>query len=146
MKALQRFDGFHGEEKTSLMAWLARIAANEIHDRADFHGRQRRAAAQHVPLDEVEEGSGLAADVRSQTSRIALGERMLLLERALERLSPDYREVIVLRRLEELSFAEVGSRIGRSPDACRMLFARAMAALTLAMGAPEAPTDSGGSA
>ena len=37
----------------------------------------------------------------------------------------------MLRKLEELSFAEIGERLGRSPDACRMLLARAMTALTL---------------
>lgn len=75
----------------------------------------------------------LAARVRSETSRIALGEELARLEHALETLAPDQREVIVLRRLEELSFGEVAERLGRSPDACRMLFARAMTSLTLAM-------------
>ena len=47
------------------------------------------------------------------------------------------REAIVLRKLEELSFREIGERLGRSEDASRMLFGRAMAALTLAL--PEIP-------
>ena len=33
------------------MAWLARIAENEIRDQADYHRRQRRDAARAVPLD-----------------------------------------------------------------------------------------------
>jgi DNA-directed RNA polymerase specialized sigma24 family protein len=41
--------------------------------------------------------------------------------------------VILLRKFEELSFAEIGERLGKSPDACRMLLARAMTALTLEM-------------
>lgn len=136
LKAIERFEGFDGAREASLMAWLARIAANEIHDRADFHRRQRRDAARDVPLEEADGVPGLVAGVRSQTSRIALDERMLQLERALEGLSSEHRDVIILRRLEELSFAEVGARMSRSPDACRMLFARAMTALTLAMGEP----------
>ena len=39
--------------------------------------------------------------------------------------------MILLRKLEELSFAEIGQRMGRNPDACRMLLARAMATLTM---------------
>jgi hypothetical protein len=35
----------------SLMAWLARIAENEIRDRADYHARQRRDARLEVPLE-----------------------------------------------------------------------------------------------
>jgi len=32
-----------------------------------------------------------------------------------------------------MSFPEIGQRLGKTPDACRMLFARAMAAVTLRM-------------
>lgn len=133
LRAVDRFDSFKGEHVVALKAWLARIAENEIRDQADFHGRQRRDAAQRVPLEGRPEVERLAARVRSETSRIALGEELARLEHALETLAPDQREVIVLRRLEELSFGEVAERLGRSPDACRMLFARAMTALTLAM-------------
>ena len=41
---------------------------------------------------------------------------------------------MVGRALEERGFPEIAGRMERSPDACRMLFARAMAALTMAMG------------
>jgi DNA-directed RNA polymerase specialized sigma24 family protein len=39
--------------------------------------------------------------------------------------------VILLRKYEELSFPDISRRLGKSEDACRMLFARAMTALTL---------------
>ena len=39
--------------------------------------------------------------------------------------------IILMRKFEELSFAEIGRRMGRSEDACRMLLARALTALTL---------------
>jgi RNA polymerase sigma-70 factor, ECF subfamily len=132
LKALARLDGFAGGQAGSFMAWLAQIAANEIRDRADYHGRQRRDGAREDRLS-ADELDGFAARVRSETSRIALGEETARLERALLALSPDHREVIVLRRLEERPFAEVGALMGRSPDACRVLLARALAALTLEM-------------
>ncbi len=135
-RAIEGFPAFEGRDPGSLMAWLARIAANEIRDQADFHGAQRRDAACAVALEAAPETARLAARVRSQTSRIALDERLAHLERALEALPADQREVIILRRMEELSFPEIAAQMGRSADACRMLFGRAMAALTLAM--PEA--------
>lgn len=113
------------------MAWLARIAENEIRDRADYHGRQRRDARVEVPL-EAEHGS-VAAAMRSALTQILLDERAERLEEALEALEPHYREVIILRSFEELSFREIGARLGKSEDACRMLFARAMAVLTMRM-------------
>ncbi len=131
MKAFQRIDQFEQSDANSLIAWLARIAENEIRDQADYHRRQRRDAARVVT---VEGGlDGLANQVRSLLSGVVLGEAMEQLEQALETLDEQYREIIVLRKLEELSFKEIGKRLGKSPDACRMLLARALTALTLKM-------------
>ena len=132
LKSFQRLEQFEGGDGASLLAWLARIAENEIRDQADFQHRQRRDVAAGVSLDDTH-APQLVARVRSALSQVMLGEEAATLERALERLDPDHREVIVLRKLEELSFREIGARMGRSEDACRMLLARALTALTLAM-------------
>jgi RNA polymerase sigma-70 factor (ECF subfamily) len=132
LKAIGRFEGFAGGGGSSFMAWLAQIAANEIRDRADYHGRQRRDGSREARLGPAEL-DGLAARVRSESSRLALSAEMARLERALEGLSPDHREVIILRKLEERPFREVAERMGRSPDACRVLLARALAALAIEM-------------
>jgi RNA polymerase sigma-70 factor, ECF subfamily len=134
LKALLHIEGFRGVRRESLMAWLARIAQNEIRDMAAFHGRQRRQVDQTLALGGTQELDRLAADVRSETSRIAQDERSARLLAALEALSPEHREVVLLRQLEDLPFAEIAERMGRSPDACRMLLARAMAALTISLG------------
>jgi len=47
-------------------------------------------------------------------------------------LKPEYKEVVVLKKIEELSHAEIAERLGKNTGAVRMLLARAMAALTLA--------------
>ena len=131
LKAFQRIDTFEESNSASLMGWLARIAENEIRDQRDYHGRQRRDVGREV---DMEHGLDLLEGrIRSQTSRLVLGEELELLERALENLEEEHREVILLRKLEELSFAEIGERMKRSPDACRMLLARAMTTLTLRM-------------
>ncbi len=131
LKAFDNIDQLASENSESLMGWLVRIAENEIRDQAEHHGRQRRDIAQERPLDG--QVANVAARLRSQVSQVVLRESMERLEAALERLEPQHRDVIVLRKLEELSFAEIGRRFGKSPDACRMLLARAMTALTLAM-------------
>lgn len=129
LKSLTHLHELRGDEQESLMAWLARIAEREIRDRADYHRRQRRDAAREVGLDEVP----IAAAARSALSQVILDEEARRLEAALEMLAPDYREVILLRKFEELTFRQIAERLGRSEDACRMLFARAMTALTMAM-------------
>jgi RNA polymerase sigma-70 factor (ECF subfamily) len=126
-----RLGQLEGSGEGELMAWLMRIAENEIRDRADYYQRQRRDAAREVPLDEAH--AAIAAGIRSMSSRIVLDEEAARLERAIERLSDAHREVILLRQFEELGYREIASQLGRSEDACRMLLARAMAALTVAM-------------
>jgi RNA polymerase sigma-70 factor, ECF subfamily len=71
--------------------------------------------------------------VRSVLSQLIVDERAQNLEAAIDSLSEAHRQVILLRKFEELSFREIGKRLGKSEDACRMLFARAMTALTLTL-------------
>ena len=129
LKSFQRLAQFEGGDGATLMGWLVRIAENEIRDQADYQHRQRRDVAAGVPIDAG--GIDLPARVRSALSEAVVSEEAERLGAALEALDPDHREVIALRKLEELSFKEVAARMGRSEDACRMLLARAMVALTL---------------
>ncbi len=131
LRSFERLGQLEADEPAALMAWLMRIAENEIRDRADYFQRQRRDAACEVPLDDALEAA--AAAVRSVTSRLVLDEEAARLERAVGELSDAHREIILLRKFEELSFKEIAARQGRSEDACRMLLARAMAALTIRM-------------
>ena len=132
LKSYTRLRDFRGEDPAALMAWLAAIARHEVADQADFQRRQRRDLARETSLGA--EAEAVPAPVRSALSQAIWSEQSARLESALEALPGQHREVIVLRKLEELSFAEIGERLGRSEDACRMLFARAMAALTLRLG------------
>jgi len=125
--------GLEAVEGRSLMAWLARIAENEIRDQWDHIGRARRDRRRTVAFEPpVHDRPG--AD-RSALSALIASEGLARLERALASLSDAHREIILLRKFEELGFREIGEKLGKSDDACRMLFARAMAALTLALGA-----------
>jgi RNA polymerase sigma-70 factor (ECF subfamily) len=74
------------------------------------------------------------ASARSVLSRLAIQEGASALERALDDLPEQQRDVVLLRRFEGLSYAEIGERLGRSADAARMLYGRAVAALAAAMG------------
>jgi len=133
LKALEHLDQFQGSGSRSLMAWLAAIANNEIRARAEYQQRQRRDARARVSW---ESDLPVAASVTSAVSKIQQKERSRALEAALLELTDDHREAILLRQFEELTFAEVGARMGRSEDAARMLYARALAALTMKMSVP----------
>jgi RNA polymerase sigma-70 factor (ECF subfamily) len=131
LKAFQGLERFEGSGSRSLMAWLGTIAVDEIREQATFHRRQKRDAARDVTLK-----SGLdpvARQVHGEVSRLRLRDEVERLIEALDELTEPHREVILLRSFEELSFKEIAQRLGKSPDACRMLFARAKAALALKM-------------
>jgi len=130
LKSFARIHELKGDETRSLMAWLARIAEHEIRDCADFHHRQRRDRQRDIALPD---DAPLPALTRSALSKVILDEQAARVEEAIESLAPAHRDVILLRKFEELSFAEIGERLGKSEDACRMLLARAMTALTLKM-------------
>jgi RNA polymerase sigma-70 factor (ECF subfamily) len=131
LKAFARLDQFDGSGSNTLMGWLAVIAGNEMRDLTDYHRRSRRDLGAEVPIGD--HAARIEADVATLVRRLELEEQQLRLERALDDLKPEHREVILLRKYEELSFEEIGRRLDRSADACRMLLARAMAALTRAM-------------
>lgn len=130
IKAFKHLDQLKAEDSESLMAWLARIAENEIRDQIENQSRKPRDMDRNVPIkDEGQER--LQAQVQSQVSHVILGDEMERLEEALEGLDPEHREVILLRKMEELSYEEIGRRMGKSADACRVLLARAMTAAAL---------------
>lgn len=130
VKAFQKIDQFRGSETRSLAAWLAKIAEHEIRDAVDHVHRHRRDASREDTLDDA---GSLAAMTRSALTRVILDEEARRLEAAIDRLSPEHGDVILMRKFQELSFAEIAERTGRSADACRMLLARAMTALTMAL-------------
>jgi len=59
-------------------------------------------------------------------------EDMGKLEKAMDKLKPQYRKAIVLTKIEGLSYEEIGARLDMSADAVRMLATRAMVALAAA--------------
>src|SRR5262245_47258520 len=132
LKSFGHLADFRGSDGKSLVAWLARIADREILDRADYHGRERRNGALESPIDDHPD---LTARVRSVLSQAIADERAGALEEALESLSEPHRQIILLRKFEDLSFPEIARRLGKSEDACRMLLARAMTALTIRLSA-----------
>jgi len=137
LKSFQRLEDFEGDTARSLLGWLMRIAEREIHDRADFHGRQQRDARRDADVDDYAEA--LAVRTRSALTRVILDEQAERLDAALAELSEPHRQVIMLRAFEERSFPEIAREIGKSEDASRMLYARAMTALTLALARTSTP-------
>jgi RNA polymerase sigma-70 factor (ECF subfamily) len=136
LEAHRHFAGFRGQSEPEVAAWLrqilAGVLANQLRRYLGTQGRdirlERELAAQ---LDQSSQAFDVGlADPGPSPSKLAVGrERAVLLADALRLLPADYREVIVLRHLEELPFAEVARRMERSEDAAQKLWIRALARL-----------------
>ena len=79
---------------------------------------------------------GLIAPISSPSQQASHREQVVLLADALGRLQEDYRETIILRHLEGLTFPEVAKRLGRSIDSVEKLWARGLVQLREILKAP----------
>ena len=105
LRALKYFDGFRGAAGES-RAWLLAI----VRTTASTWRRRHRADALATAFDE-ERHSEATADDHPAAVLERDGARESL-HRALDRLAPEFREVIVLRELEGLSYKEIGDVTG----------------------------------
>ena len=136
LEAWKDWDKFRGDEECQRRAWLRQILAHQLARLArHYAGTQKRDIACERSIDASLANSSmrldrfLAADQSSPSRRAADNEQSLRLATILEQLPDDYRQVIRLRNLEELSHEEVALRMNRSVGAVRMLWVRALAAL-----------------
>jgi RNA polymerase sigma-70 factor (ECF subfamily) len=109
-KALQGIDRYE-DRGLPVVAWLYRIAANALHDRARRAGRETALEDTDAPA--------VADDV----------ERRVLLFRLVDTLPPAQRDVIVKRFAEQRSIADVARQLGRSEGAVKQLQLRAIETL-----------------
>lgn len=113
VKIFRNIRSFRGQ--SSLKTWVYRIALNEAHNHRRWYGRHRR---QEVELEREETGAGMSLqetlpDSGSTPFELALSaEAQRLLEDALQALSPAFREAVILRDLEELSYEEISDVAG----------------------------------
>jgi RNA polymerase sigma-70 factor (ECF subfamily) len=132
LRAFKNFSKFRGINEVELVAWLRRILARLLADQT----RQARSLKRDVRREQAwqagfEQSSQhlaqlAAARQQSPSEVVSQREQSVLLADALARLPADYREVIVLRHLERVEFAEIAERMGRTSGAVRMLWARAL--------------------
>lgn len=136
LEAWRGWQNFRGSTEAERMAWVRGILAHQLaHLARHFAGVQKRDVAREVSLDQSLAQSSqrldqlLAANHESPSAAAVLDERRLRLVAVLERLPEDYRQVLMLRHLEDLPYEEIAQRMGRGVGAIRMLWVRALARL-----------------
>lgn len=131
---------FRGESVEEFSAWLRGILTHilAMHVRT-FLGTKKRDPRLEQRLDQsLASATGflqsqIAGDMTSPSQHVARNEALLQLAGALEDLPDDYRQVIVLRHVEGLPFAEIARSMGRSIDSVEKLWVRGLAKLKAGM-------------
>jgi RNA polymerase sigma-70 factor (ECF subfamily) len=143
LKAHHGFRQFRGETEAELIAWLRQIlawsAANLVRHYCATQARDVRLEQELLTeLDESSQfwGQGLVARQSSPSQHAVRREEAVLLADALAQLPADYAEVIVLRQLQGLPFAEVARQMDRSIDSVEKLWVRALTRLRRLLGGP----------
>lgn len=113
IKLYRNLNGFDTGLKFS--SWVYRIAHNEIISQY----RKKKPTQYSVELDAGDDESGSLVNFLSSTLNVESEyidrEKAALVRTALEKLAPKYRDVLVLRYFEDLSYNEI-SDILRKPS------------------------------
>jgi RNA polymerase sigma-70 factor (ECF subfamily) len=133
LEAHRNFKLFRGSGEQEFVAWLRSILAAKVSNLVRHYigtqGRDvRREQGLEINLDQSSRmiDRGLMALGSSPSQKVMRSETGVLLAEALAQLPEDYRDVVMLRHLEELSFPEVAERMGKTVDSVQKLWVRAL--------------------
>ena len=139
-RGLDSFQGGGSDEDTAALfrAWLASTLKNVWCNHLRAYQAQRRQPSAVVSLDSRSSGEIAGQPLvddppgreRTPSENVRTHERRRLVEQALQGLGdPLDRELVWLRFFEELSFAEIGARLGRDESTIRYHLQRILATL-----------------
>ena len=130
LEAHRGFENFRGRTPEEWLAWLKQIVQHNVLD-VDKHyrGTNRRDLRRERRISDptLSHADCSPADPGPSPSQLfSKAERELQVAVAIESLPEDYRQVVLLRNLERLSFDDVAERMNRTRGACQMLWMRAV--------------------
>lgn len=125
----RQFPTFKGRSRPSWIAWLRTSLLNHLRDEVRRFRSRRRQTQREVPIVGDSELPRALFDSLSPSRDAAVREEQQQLWQAIDRLPERYREVILLRHQQNLSFDEIGKRLGRSENAARKLWVRSLTLL-----------------
>jgi RNA polymerase sigma-70 factor (ECF subfamily) len=134
--ACRDFPQFRGKTSKEFLAWLRGILASLLANLVrHYQGTQRRdVRLERQLILELDQSSqaldrGLVTSQSSPSQQAVRREQSVLLSEALGKLPEEWRELLILRHLEGLSFPEVARRLDRSVDSVKKQWPRALAGL-----------------
>ena len=137
VNAFGALEDFTYKNEGDFVRWLSKITQNALADNRDkLHAAKRDIRKEHRFSSRISATNGVHGEVKGNfdatTPSMIMSKRedLAKLEKAIDELKPEYRDIVVLSKVEGLSYKEIGKRLDKSPDAVRMLMPSAMAELT----------------
>jgi len=114
LKVFRNIGSFRGQ--SSLKTWIYRITVNEAHNarRWFFRHRRKEVELDTNPTQSRDLRESIPDRSRSPYEEAVNRQRHVMIEAALEKISPIFREAVVLRDIADLSYEEVAEILGVS--------------------------------
>jgi len=136
VQVFKAIGSFRGESKLS--TWIFRIAINLSKNRTKYLARRRADSQDHfdgiseeVSLEGAKEGTLSAID---RPDDLVSGMQLeAIVERAIAELEPEFREVLILRDVEDLTYEEIAEITGLADGTVKSRIHRARSQLKQAV-------------
>ena len=114
LKVFRNVASFRGQ--STLKTWIYRITVNEAHNarRWFFRHRRREVELDTSPDDTRNWKENIPDEGRSPFEQAFGREQHVMVEAALEKINPIFREAVVLRDISDLSYEEIAEILGVS--------------------------------
>jgi RNA polymerase sigma-70 factor (ECF subfamily) len=130
LEAQQQLSSFHGDTPAMFGGWLRTAMVNNVRDQMRHYHATARSVGHEISLDtDSRRVWQLTSDSSGPFEKAVHHEEHGQLEVAVESLAPEYRQAIILRHRENLTFADIGKRLNISENAARKLWLRALGQL-----------------
>ena len=114
LKVFRNVGSFRGQ--STLKTWIYRITVNEAHNaRRWFYRHRRREVELDTNPEEARNWKEIIPDRSRSPFEVAVDrEQHLMIEAALEKINPIFREAVVLRDITDLAYEEIAEILGVS--------------------------------
>jgi len=136
LNAQRHLGQFRGQSENEFLAWLRQILATRLARFVEEHLlAAKRDIRREISMERFDGGgehpapqlkSFLRADVQSPSEAAQKREDSVVVADLLAQLPRTYRDILIWRNTQGLSFEEIAARLDRKPGATRMLWLRAI--------------------
>lgn len=140
LDAQKAFDQFAGSTRADFIAWVGQILRHNLADLARrYRDAECRAVTREQSLADDPPPGAPTGGTASPSAIVTRAEDEGRLRAAIARLPDESRLVLAWRQQDRLGWAEIGTRLGKSAEAARKVWFRAVERLREEMGGPHVP-------